>query len=431
MNLCIIGCGRIGLTTALCFAKQGVSVKCHDTDSNIIDRLKSGQNTFFEPEITPLLQDLTHTQKITFELDLIKCLTQYNILMVCVGTPNTLNRSADLSSFEKLIASINNHSSSPKTIIIRSTVPPGTQSRLTQKYPKHRFISSPEFLREGSAIHDCLNPDRIIVGSNDHEDLNLFKELYTGFKLQSEQFLFMDPTSAEMSKYASNIFLAARVSLMNEFSRICAKNSADIKQVQRSLAADHRIGDKFLNAGLGYGGSCFPKDLEAFVHYARELHEDTVITSAVHHTNQLQIQNFAEKIVQSLSSYNKAQPIAIWGLSFKPNTDDLREAPALKVADILLQKGHKLKLYDPKANGNLVKHYQHDSQVIVCATAEEAVKDCSGLVICTEWSEFLNADLQHIKSLMKYPIIFDGRNIYSPEKMKSLGFKYYAVGRHS
>lgn len=431
MNLCIIGSGRIGLTTALCYADRGISVRCHDTDSALLESLKKGQESFFEPQIAPLLKNLTSSQQLTFEVDLLKCLTRHDIIMICVGTPNTTNGSPDLIGIESLVTDINSNSSSPKTIIIRSTVPPGTHRRLAKMYPQHRFISSPEFLREGSAIHDCLNPDRIIVGSDNPEDLEFFKELYKDFNLKPEQFLFMDPTSAEMSKYAANIFLAARVSLMNEFSRVCDKNGADIQQVQKALAADPRIGGQFLNAGLGYGGSCFPKDLEAFVHYARELQEDTTITSAVHSTNQVQIQNFAEKIIQNLPNADKAQSITLWGLSFKPNTDDLREAPALKIAQALLQKGLHLKLYDPKANESLLKIFKDNSQVTICPTAIEAVKDSSALVLCTEWSEFIEADLEQLKSLMKHPVIFDGRNIYNPEKMKSLGFKYHSVGRPS
>lgn len=431
MNLTVVGMGHIGLITALCFADKGHSVMCMDNNHNKISSLQKGPPSIYEPSLTAYLQASIKNNSIEFFSDISLSIINTDCINICVGTPNHPSGPADLEGLEQLLSDLTPRIPSATPIIIRSTVPPGTHRRLAKQYPQHRFISSPEFLREGSAIHDCLNPDRIIVGSDDPQDLEFFKQLYKDFNLRPEQFLFMDPTSAEMSKYAANIFLANRVSLINEFARISEKVGADIKQIQKALTMDPRIGGEFLNAGLGYGGSCFPKDLQAFTHFAKSLGAEALITDAVQKTNTLQIRSFTDKIIERLSQQRLPHHVTLWGLSFKPNTDDLREAPALKLAQALLEKGYSLKLYDPKATSNLQKIYSDHPNVTICSTAQNSAQNSSAIILCTEWSEFYEVNLKEIKPLMAHPIIFDGRNIYDPQTMKELGFEYHSVGRPS
>ena len=442
MKIIVAGAGNIGLVTALCFAEKGHQVFCIDIDQTKISKLKTGITSIFEPELDILLS--THLKKgnIQFSGQFESILNQSELIFITVGTPNDQNGEVDLSAVESVLMDVSrltttnsntNSAAITKTIIIKSTVPPGTNKKLSEKYPNFKFISSPEFLREGSAIYDCLNPDRIIIGSHPehtNDDLKLFKNIYEQFGLAENKFIQMDTVTAEMTKYAANIFLAARVSLMNEFSRVCEKAGADIELLKKGLSLDHRIGNEFLNAGIGYGGSCFPKDLEAFNCYATGLKENLKLTNAIRKTNDLQLANFGFKIVAYHKAANIQNPtICLWGATFKPDTDDLREAPALKLVALLLSRSFKLHIYDPKASSALTDLFKDEPNIKIFKNSYEALEGTDALVIATEWNEFRSANPIEIKKHLKNPVIFDGRNLFSPPQMRELGFKYFSVGR--
>ena len=442
MKIIVAGAGNIGLVTALCFAEKGHQVFCVDIDQTKIIKLKTGITSIFEPELDILLS--THLKKgnIQFSGQFESILNQSELIFITVGTPNDQKGEIDLSAVESVLVDVSrlistnsntNSAAITKTIIIKSTVPPGTNKKLSEKYPNFKFISSPEFLREGSAIYDCLNPDRIIIGSHaehTNDDLKLFKNIYEQFGLAENKFIQMDTVTAEMTKYAANIFLAARVSLMNEFSRVCEKAGADIELLKKGLSLDHRIGNEFLNAGIGYGGSCFPKDLEAFNCYATGLNENLKLTNAIRKTNDLQLANFGFKIVAYHKAANIQNPtICLWGATFKPDTDDLREAPALKLVALLLSRSFKLHIYDPKASSALTDLFKDEPNIKIFKNSYEALEGTDALVIATEWNEFRSANPIEIKKHLKNPVIFDGRNLFSPPQMRELGFKYFSVGR--
>ena len=442
MKIIVAGAGNIGLVTALCFAEKGHQVFCVDIDQTKISKLKTGITSIFEPELDILLS--THLKKgnIQFSGQFESILNQSELIFITVGTPNDQKGEIDLSAVESVLVDVSrltttnsntNSAAITKTIIIKSTVPPGTNKKLSEKYPNFKFISSPEFLREGSAIYDCLNPDRIIIGSHPehtNDDLKLFKNIYEQFGLAENKFIQMDTVTAEMTKYAANIFLAARVSLMNEFSRVCEKAGADIELLKKGLSLDHRIGNEFLNAGIGYGGSCFPKDLEAFNFYATGLNENLKLTNAIRKTNDLQLANFGFKIVAYHKAANIQNPtICLWGATFKPDTDDLREAPALKLVALLLSRSFKLHIYDPKASSALTDLFKDEPNIKIFKNSYEALEGTDALVIATEWNEFRSANPIEIKKHLKNPVIFDGRNLFSPPQMRELGFKYFSVGR--
>jgi UDPglucose 6-dehydrogenase len=429
MKILMIGAGNIGLITALCLAEKGQEVFCIDSDQSKINKLTQGQCTLFEAGLDELLKKQLLSKSIQFSTELKDYINQTDLIFLAVGTPNHPDGRVNLSYVETAVAQIAQLSQSPKTVIIRSTVPPKTNLKLSEQYSSLCFVSSPEFLREGSAIYDFMNPDRIIVGSNKSEHLELFKKIFENFEIDKNRFIQMDSTSAELTKYASNIFLAARISLMNEFSRICEITGANIDMVKNGMSFDSRIGAEFLNSGIGYGGSCFPKDIDALITYATELKENLQITKSIKDTNETQILTFIKKITSSLKS--DQNHICIWGASFKPNTDDLREAPSLKIIDNLLGKGFKINIYDPKAGPSLQKMYLGNSRVNILNSANEAAQKTNALIVSTEWAEFEKFDLIQLKNLLKNPIVFDGRNIFNPQKMKKLGFDYYSIGRPS
>lgn len=429
MNLIVIGAGNIGLVTALCFAEKGRRVFCVDTDAEKIARLQDGKVTFYERDVENLLNKHLKNKQVTFTTELSQVIHEAPILFVAVGTPNLADGRIDLTSFTNVIGQIASVKSK-KTIIIRSTITPQTNLKLAAEFPDLHFISSPEFIREGSAVADCFNPDRIIIGTrNSVDDLKLFQNLYENFNISTQQFVVMDPTSAEMTKYAANIFLAARVSMMNELARVCEKNGADIQQIKNGIGMDRRIGAEFLNAGLGFGGSCFPKDLEAFIHYGKSIDENLLMTAATSQTNAQQIKQFGQKIKTYFNGKSLTKNIAIWGLSFKPETDDLRHSPSLALVNDLLKDGFKLNLYDPKAAASLKIMFHGNSNIKVHDDSFATLKDCNALVISTEWSQFVSSDLQSVKKNLNHPAIFDGRNSLDPKKAKQAGLEYFSVGR--
>lgn len=432
MKIIVVGAGNVGLATALCFAKNGHLVYCVDNDHSKIKKLQQGQITLYEPKLQELLSEQIQNKNIFFTESLDSVLKQTSVIFLTVGTPNLNTGQADIRAIESVVDQISRYSDLPTLfqIIIRSTAPPETNKYLSKKYPSLHFITSPEFLREGSALSDGLNPDRIIIGtdSNPEADLALFKEIYKNFKLNPEKYFLMNSVSAEMTKYAANIFLAARVSLINEFSRVCEKNGADIHMIKNGLGADKRIGSEFLNAGLGYGGSCFPKDIEAYLHYSLNLNEDLKITKSVKETNALQIYKFTEKIISCLKN-NFYKKVCLWGASFKPETDDLRGSPSLKIISALIENGFTVNIFDPEAHNSLKALFNNRKEIFIYTDKYEALAQTEALIIATEWSEFISCDLSQVKHAMLQPNVFDGRNIFDPENMKSLGFNYVGVGR--
>lgn len=452
MKLIVVGAGNIGLVTALCFAEKGNQVYCVDSDQPKINKLKSGETTLFEPQLDSLLATHLSKSNIHFSHQLDSFINQSDVILIMVGTPNNDAGEVDLTAIENVlndilrlsVTALNSRSFTVKTIVLKSTVAPGTNIKLTAKYPNFNFISSPEFLREGSAIYDCLNPDRIIVGSasrqqsNAHpssqaeSDLKIIKKIYAGYKLSDDKFLPMDSVTAEMTKYAANIFLAARISLINEFSRVCEKAHADVEILKHALGLDRRLGSEYLNAGIGYGGSCFPKDIDAFLSYANSLNENLIITSAIRKTNDHQVKTFAARIANyfKAAGINSSEAtLAIWGAAFKPETDDLRDAPALKLIDFLLAHNFKLNLYDPRATSGLKTLFKENPNVKIFENSYEALNTTHALIVATEWNEFKSANLKEIKKLLRKPVVFDGRNIFSPPIMRELGFEYFSVGR--
>lgn len=426
----ILGAGNIGLVTALCFAEKGHDVYCVDNNQSKVNNLKIGVSSIYEPGLEPLLKKHLSEKRIHFSSELSEFIEHSDVVVVAVGTPNSASGEIDLQYVESAVSQVAALSTKSKTVILRSTVPPGTNQSLSLKFPKIDFISSPEFLREGSAVHDGLHPERLIVGSNKADHLKLFQEMYKNFEIAPSQIIQMDPASAELSKYAANVFLATRISLINEFSRICEKTGANIQQIKKAIGMDSRIGSEFLNAGIGYGGSCFPKDIDALINFAASLNEKLNIVQATKETNESQVCIFAEKIKVRFKD-SASKNLALWGASFKPETDDLREAPSLKLISLLCSAGFNLNIYDPKATTALSEHFKNNSQIKISTTAQLAVNKADALVIVTEWPEFGSFDMTQLKSSLKNSIVFDGRNQLNPQKMKQLGFEYYSVGRPS
>jgi UDPglucose 6-dehydrogenase len=430
MKLLVIGAGNIGLVTAVCLASKGHRVYCTDTDHKKIELLKNAQTSIYEPKLQELLQENLTSAQVSFHTELDEVINKSDIVIIAVGTPNLKTGHVNITALDSIIEDISKKSQTCKTIIIKSTAPPGTNKKYSNQYLNHIFVSVPEFLREGNAIDDCFNPERVIVGSDYKETKSTIHEIYSVFNISPEKFIFMDSTSAEMTKYAANVFLAARISLMNEFSLLCDHSGANIQSVQKGIGLDPRIGKDFLNSGLGYGGSCFPKDINALIQYAKDLGEELHITKSIKKVNDFQIERFVDKILVQFRDA-KNTTLCIWGLAFKPNTNDTRDASALKLIDILITHHFKLNLYDPKVFELTSPLLRGRDNVRLFKDQYEAVKDTNALVIATEWNEFQDCDLQKVRSLLKSPIIFDGRNIFEVNSMKKAGFNYQSIGRPS
>ncbi|MBC7742937.1 MAG: UDP-glucose/GDP-mannose dehydrogenase family protein [Bdellovibrionaceae bacterium] len=429
MKISIFGAGPVGLITSLCFAEAGHQVVCVDVDQSKIDRLKNAEAPFYEPGLPELLKRQIEMERITFTVDAQVAITHADLIFLAVNTP-TINSHCDLGSIETAIEQIIADQSRARTILIKSTVPPGTHLKYKEKYQRYsvKFISNPEFIREGHAISDVRNPDRIVLGLSQGQDIELIKNIYRPFIKSDEQLILMDPTSAELTKYAANIMLASRISLMNEISRLSERVGADIESVRRGVGSDHRIGSEFLRAGLGYGGSCFPKDTEALVSIAKSYGEEFNLTRAVADVNVTQIQRFAQKIITHAKE-NKLNTLSLWGVTFKPLSNDLREAPALKVISRLLESGLKLQIFDPVAGSDLAGLFGNNPLVTIYPNQYECLKNSDALVIMTEWDEFARPNFEHMKLLLRTATIFDGRNIYDPIEMRKLQFSYFSIGR--
>ncbi|MEJ7554968.1 MAG: UDP-glucose/GDP-mannose dehydrogenase family protein, partial [Aquificaceae bacterium] len=391
------------------------------------------KSPIYEPGLEELMQESLRAGRLSFTTDLKEGLEFSDVIFICVGTPQRPDGSADLSQVEEVARETAKLMTSYKLLIEKSTVPVNTHQlikKTVQRYIKSPDIpydvaSNPEFLREGSAIEDFLKPDRIVVGVESERAKKIFEELYKDFNCP---IIFTDPATAELIKHASNSFLAMKISFINMVADLCEKTGADIKLVADGMGYDKRIGRDFLNAGIGYGGSCFPKDVKAFIRIAQDYGLDFGLLREVDRINQERPVKFVEKVKRVLWSV-KDKKLAVWGLAFKPNTDDIREAPSIKIVDMLLREGAKLSLYDPKAMENFKLLFPEGKDISYAKDPYSAVENAEALLILTEWEEFKKADLKRVKSLMALPIIVDGRNVYEPPEVRALGFEYYPVGR--
>lgn len=435
MKITVIGAGYVGLVTAACFAELGNQVMCVEKISSKLEKLCRGISPIYEPGLDETLQKNIQENRIFFTDKIEEGVKFSDVIFICVGTPQSESGKADLSQVEEAARQIAINMDSYKLIIEKSTVPVNTHKwvkKTVKRYAKKDIefdvASNPEFLREGSAIYDFMNPDRIVVGVESDKAKEIFKELYRPFTDKGYPLLITTPQAAELIKHASNSFLAMKISYINMVADLCEKVGADINEVADGMGFDKRIGRAFLNAGLGYGGSCFPKDVKAFVKIAEDHGVDFSLLKEVEKINQRRRQKLIE-LIEEILWINKDKNIAIWGLAFKPDTDDIREAPSIDIVKALSQAGANLRLYDPKAMENYKQIFPENENIKYVEDKYDAVKDADILLIITEWKEFKDADLWKVKSLMRLPIIVDGRNIYQPQEVRNLGFEYYSIGR--
>jgi UDPglucose 6-dehydrogenase len=429
MKLTVIGTGYVGLVSGVCFANLGHVVTCVDKDESKIAMLRRGEVPIYEPGLKELIDVNTDEGRLFFSTDISAPVQDAEIIVIAVGTPQSDNGEADLTFIEQAAREIAGAMNGYKIIVTKSTVPVGTNERIRKiisALTVHSFdvVSVPEFLREGTAVRDTFYPDRIVIGADNPQAAEVIAGLH---RTLTDNLVMTDLRSAEMIKYASNAFLATKISFINEIANICEKVGADVMEVARGMGYDKRIGDAFLKAGIGYGGSCFPKDTQALVQIAGNVEYDFKLLRSVIEVNQLQRLNVVRKLTESLGTL-QGKTIAVWGLSFKPNTDDIREAPSLEIIPLLLDLGASIRAYDPIA----MKHFRRkvDSPAITyCNSAEETAWNADALCLLTEWEEFTKVDLSKLAKLMKQPILVDGRNVYSAQDIAGTGFYYYSIGR--
>ena len=431
MKLVIVGTGYVGLVTGACFAEFGYSVTCIDKDDKRLEILKSGKCPFFEPGMDELLdKHINKTKLISFRSNIKNNLENSDIVFITVGTPTKrLEKEADLSFVWQVAEEIADNIKKYCLVVTKSTVPVGTTREVKKiisgKVDQKLFdiVSNPEFLREGSAIDDFIRPDRVIIGTENKKSENIMKELYRPLFLKETPIVSTSIESSEIIKYASNSFLATKIAFINEVADLCEVVGADVQQVAHAMGIDKRIGSKFLNAGPGFGGSCFPKDVKAFASAAKKKNIDLSIINTVNKSNQDRIIKISDKIISNIE--NKST-ICFLGLSFKPNTDDVRDSTSMKIASKLFEKGFNVQCYDPKAMNNAKKE---NSNLIFLNSAYDACEGASAIIIGTEWNEFRALNFKKISKILKEKIIFDLRNIYAPEDLNELGFKYYGTGK--
>lgn len=438
MKIAVFGTGYVGLVTGVCFAEMGNTVTCIDVDAAKISNLQKGISPIYEPGLDTLLSNNIKAQRLFFTTQPDQALESADFLFIAVGTPPKEDGSADLKYVEQVAKTIGEKMTSYKVIVNKSTVPMGTSrtvKRIVTELLEKRNLkinfdiaSNPEFLREGCAIEDCLKPNRVVVGVESIQAQSLLQKLYEPFLENGSQFIVMDPTSSEMTKYAANAMLATKISIMNEYSRLCEKLGADIEAVKKGIGSDHRIGPHFINAGLGYGGSCFPKDVSALIQIGNDNNEQLEILKAVESTNKIQRQRFITKIEDRLKKTSH-KTIAIWGVAFKPGTDDIREAPALDIIEHFLNQNYNVQIFDPVASKNADEHFNKNSKLTFIDDQYEALNQAACLVIPTEWPSFREPDFQLMKKKMHTPLVFDGRNIYNPKYILDEGFEYISIGR--
>lgn len=433
MNITVIGAGYVGLITAACFADLGNNVLCIEKRESTVLKLQNGESHIYEHGLTEILQKNLQEGRIRFTTNMEEAVKFSEIIFICVGTPQSDDGKADLSQVEDASRQIAEHLNGYKLIVEKSTVPVNTHQWVKKTIKRYAYegaefdvASNPEFLREGTGIYDFMNPDRIVVGAESERAQEIFKELYATFTKEGRDLVITKPAAAELIKHSSNSFLAMKISYINMISSLCEKVGVDINTVAQGIGLDHRIGENFLNAGIGYGGSCFPKDVQAFIKIAEDHGLEFGLLKETEKINAFQKRSFLDKI-ENILWINKDKNITVWGLAFKPETDDIREAPSIEIVQELEKNGANLRLYDPEAMDNFKYILPESDNVKYFEDKYEALKDADALLIITEWQEFREADLKKLKELMRLPIIIDGRNIFDLDEMKE--FEYYSIGR--
>ncbi len=438
MKITVVGTGYVGLVTGTCFAETGLDVACMDINKNKIQNLKKGIVPIYEPGLDRLIERNTANQRLLFTTDYKEALAGSDAVFIAVGTPPGEDGSADLKHVLSVSSEIGRLIKDYIVVVTKSTVPVGTaekvraaiQLELDKRKADIKFdvASNPEFLKEGDAIDDFLKPDRIVIGTDSPRAEKIMKRLYNPFLLNGHPLIFMDIASAEMTKYAANAMLATKISFINDIANLCERTGADVNLVRKGIGSDSRIGNKFIYAGVGYGGSCFPKDVQALIRTGKDFGYPMRILQAVEDVNQGQKAILVDKISAHYKQDLKGRTFSVWGLSFKPNTDDTREAPAAAVISELLKRGCRIKAFDPVAMKEFRKNM--DEGIEFTKDRYEALIDSDGLILMTEWSEFRILNYPVMKKLMKGKVVFDGRNIFDPEELQENGFKYYGIGRN-
>jgi len=432
MRIAVIGSGYVGLVTAACLADTGNQVAAVDNDQDKIAALRAGRCPFFEPGLDELVRKNQAAERLTFSTDLPHSVAGARAVFLAVGTPPRTDGSADLTAIESAATEVARALTGSAIIVVKSTVPAGTGARLESlmaSESRHRcpVVSNPEFLKEGAALNDFLRPDRVVIGADDEAAGDVVAELHEPFVRNNKPILRMSRTGAELTKYASNAYLATRISFINEIAEVCSRLNVDVNEVRRGMGSDQRIGHHFLYPGLGYGGSCFPKDVQALASFGGAAGADCTLLEAVHRRNLAQRENMAQSIIERLGGELAGKRVAIWGLAFKPQTDDLRDAPGVTIVERLLAVGAKVAVHDPRALGAARKIF--DDRVEYCEDPYAALPGAEALVIMTEWMEFRSPDFDRIGKLLNQPLLFDGRNVYSPATMRRHGIEYHSVGR--
>ena len=432
MKVTVIGTGYVGLVAGACFADMGNDVICIDNNKEKIEQLKNGIIPIYEPGLEELVKSNVLENRLEFSTDIDNAVKQSQICFIAVGTPQGEDGSADLQYVMAVAESIAKAMNGYKVIVNKSTVPVGTAEKVTEiikKNTKFDFdvVSNPEFLKQGNAVDDFLLPDRVVIGSNSEKATQIMQELYSTFFRTGNRVIVMDVKSAEMTKYAANSFLATKISFMNEIANLCEKVGANAEMVRVGMSTDSRIGNKFLFPGLGYGGSCFPKDVKALIKTGSEYGMDMSIIKCADETNKKQRKLFIDKITEKFGKNLSGKTFAVWGLAFKPKTDDMREAPAITVIQALLDMGAKVKACDPKAIESA--KFIFGDKIQYCSKSYDTLENADAMLLMTEWNEFRRPDFERIKGLMKTPVIFDGRNQYNIDRMNEKGFEYYCIGK--
>ncbi|MNG81293.1 UDP-glucose 6-dehydrogenase TuaD [compost metagenome] len=442
MELCVIGAGYVGLVTAACFAEMGNRVVCLERDQQRLRQLRQGQCPIHEPGLQALLQAGMHTGRLSFSDDWQQALAAAEVVFIAVGTPSQEDGSADLQHVLAVADSLGRHLPRSCLVVNKSTVPVGTAERVARHIANglrergESFVvsvaSNPEFLKEGSALDDFMRPDRIIIGSDNAAASQCLQRLYAPFVRNRERILLMAPRAAEFSKYAANAFLATKISFVNELAGLCALLEVDIEQVRRGIGSDRRIGSHFIYAGCGYGGSCFPKDVRALIRTAERQGYRPAILHAVQARNEVQKTLLFSALHQHFGGFLRGRNVALWGLAFKPGTDDLREAPSLVLLDALLAAGARVQACDPVALAGVAARYPQamaSGQLRLSEDPYACVEGADALVLVTEWKQFRQPDFPRVRGLMRMPVVFDGRNIYDPLELSTLGYLYHGIGR--
>jgi UDPglucose 6-dehydrogenase len=431
MKLCVVGTGYVGLVAGACLAEMGNTVICVDKDEAKLQELKNGNIVIYEPGLDILVKENIAKNRLFFSSNLDDAVKQSEVCFITVSTPASEDGSADLSAVIDVATNIAKSMNGYKVIVNKSTVPIGTGDKLVElikQYTEYEFdfVSNPEFLKQGMAVQDFLRPDRVVIGASSEKAFAVMDTIYSSYLRTGNPLIKMDVKSAEMTKYASNAFLALKISYANEIANICEKVGASSELVRKGMCSDNRIGKKFLFAGLGYGGSCFPKDVKALISVAKENGYDAQILKATDSVNYYQRQAFIEKILNRYNGDVKGKRFALWGLAFKPETNDMREAPAIDIVKSLLAKGASVVAYDPKAMDTAKSIFK--DEIEYAQTAYDALDSADALILATEWNEFRNPDFAKIKSMLKDAVIFDGRNQYNKQLMKDYNIEYYCVG---